>query len=151
MRATGLDHRTRGLVGLPHTTTANDIIRGTGGETAAAWNTIITRITVGTATSTITIAMEIMTTAGTRSRNAEARGSSRRTLRTKQAEFRGSLGTSLFNAKCRCGDSQSRDATRKFCCGWPCSPVKGTPKPAAPGTLLPPRPPAGNVSSWELA
>ena len=65
MKAIGLDHPTRELAGLCHTTTATDIMRGTGRETGAESNTITTRITIETATSTITTDMVIMTTAGT--------------------------------------------------------------------------------------
>jgi hypothetical protein len=65
MKAIGLDHPTRELAGLRHTTTATDIMRGTGRETGAESNTITTRIIVETATSTITTDMVIMTTAGT--------------------------------------------------------------------------------------
>jgi hypothetical protein len=65
MKAIGLDHPTRELAGLRHTTTASDIMRGTGRETGAESNTITTRITIETATSTITTDMVIMTTAGT--------------------------------------------------------------------------------------
>lgn len=50
---------------MRHTTTATDIMRGTGRETGAESNTITTRITIETATSTITTDMVIMTTAGT--------------------------------------------------------------------------------------
>jgi hypothetical protein len=65
MKAIGLDHPTRELAGLRHTTTATDIMRGTGRETGAESNTITTRITIETATSTITTDMVIMTTTGT--------------------------------------------------------------------------------------
>jgi hypothetical protein len=65
MKATGLDHRTRELIGLHHTMTANDIMRVTGRVTVAVLNTITTRITVETATSTITASMVITTTDGT--------------------------------------------------------------------------------------
>ena len=65
MKAIGLDHPTRELAGLRHTTTASDIMRGTGRETGAESNTITTRITIETATSTITTDMVITTTAGT--------------------------------------------------------------------------------------
>ena len=65
MKAIGRDHPTRELAGLRHTTTATDIMRGTGRETGAESNTITTRITIETATFTITTDMVIMTTAGT--------------------------------------------------------------------------------------
>ena len=65
MQATGLDHRTRELAGLRRTTTANGIMRGTGKDSVAVWNTITTGITTGLATIMTTTTTTIMIRVGT--------------------------------------------------------------------------------------
>ena len=61
MKAIGLAHRMRELIGSHRATTASGIMRGTGREHTAALNMITTRITIETATSTITTDMVITT------------------------------------------------------------------------------------------
>ncbi len=65
MKAIGLDHRTRELVGFRRITTANGSLWVTGTEIAAVLSTITTGITTETVTSTIMADMVITATTGT--------------------------------------------------------------------------------------
>jgi hypothetical protein len=67
-KATGLDRRTRVLAGFLHTTTATVIMLATGPESTAVLSTITTRITIGTAITTVMSNTKLVITAGTTDR-----------------------------------------------------------------------------------
>src|SRR5215469_5628098 len=107
MKAIGRDHPTRELAGLRHTTTATDIMRGTGRETGAESNTITTRITIETATSTITTDMVIMTTAGTIEREKGLEDPIRPCGGTKLPPGAKPLSSKVWPIPCRVGRPMS--------------------------------------------